>query len=107
MSLEQEIDALNDQQRHTLGCIAMNEDGGHPQATLLALIRRGLIVRVDVKDGNCTIHHYETPIPVHIAWCEWCSKHFQEDNESPDSESVPVNPEIQAKVREILRKGKQ
>jgi hypothetical protein len=87
------IDKLSNKQRHVLGMIAMNEDGGHPPRTILSLLKLNLIVAYKeqmVGKGKSvvdriplTVTRYDVPTPVHIAWCEWCSKHHsEEDNEN-------------------------
>ena len=83
-----DFDALTENQRHVLGCVAMGQDGGHARASLLSLEKRGLIAGEDVEmRGNgrspidripMKVRRYYVPIPVRIQWCEWCSEHCEE-----------------------------
>jgi hypothetical protein len=91
------IDALTARQLDVLGCIAMNADGGHPQRTLDALVRKGLIEGYpEVLPGRfpVTITRYFVPIHVHIAYCTWASAHINDEDEDagdthPHEEAVP------------------
>ncbi len=83
------FDALSPLQREVLSLIAIGNDRGHPAATLLALERRGLIQAHTERYGTglsegppVTVTRWEVPLPVHIAWCQWCT-----DQEIPDDES--------------------
>lgn len=55
---------------------------GRPQphrATAKALIRKGLMVQHILPLGpGITVFEYEVPIPIHIAWCAYCSRKFDE-----------------------------
>jgi len=68
-------------QRCVLGCIAIGQDGYHNDRTLAKLEALGLIVRRDEvlpPTRQCrfpmTVRRWDVPTPVHIAWCEWCSR---------------------------------
>ena len=39
-----------------------------------ALVSKGLLTRVDRRIGNLTIHDFEMPLAVHIAYCQWCAE---------------------------------
>jgi hypothetical protein len=76
------IDGLPHRERNVLGYIAINLDGGHPEATLRKLAALGLIVGTPVLlpgHPTVTITRWDTPIAVHMAWCAWCA-------DSPDSD---------------------
>lgn len=82
ISMNQELHALisglTKRQRDVLGQIAMSCDSGHHPRVLAALLRQGLIEEgEEVLPGRLpvTVKRYRTPIAVHIAWCEWCSRH--------------------------------
>lgn len=77
---------LTEKQREVLGAIAINEDGGHAESTLLSLEKRGLIVWEMVPMGGhppMNIRRWYMPLPVHIEWCEWCSQQV-DTKTSPD-----------------------
>lgn len=84
------IDKLSEKQRHVLGMIAINEDTGHPPATIRALIKKGLIDSFEEEifgRGNSPIDRiplvvtrYYVPLPIHIIWCEWCSQNISEED---------------------------
>lgn len=46
--------------------------------TVAKLIKRGLVVPVEVKEmtriGPMTVTEYRVPLDVHMAWCEHCSR---------------------------------
>lgn len=70
------FDALSEPQRHALGCIAMGQDHGIAEGTLQALLRRMLIEEEHVplrSDPRIFVTRYYVPIPIHMAWCQWCS----------------------------------
>jgi hypothetical protein len=81
------IEKLSEKQRHVLGMIAINEDQGHPPTTIHSLVKKQLILPFKPER-----HHpasppkmgYMVPIPVHIAWCEWCSDNYKEEEAGPD-----------------------
>lgn len=71
------IEGLSEKQRHVLGMIAINEDQGHPPTTIHSLVKKQLIQAF--KEQGKTF--YAVPIPVHIAWCEWCSDNYKEEDD--------------------------
>jgi hypothetical protein len=81
------IQTLTPRQQHVLGCIAMNEDRGHPPRTVKALLSKGLIEATTETLGGrwpVTVARYTTPVFVHLAYCFWASTpHSQEDQ--PDA----------------------
>jgi len=77
------IRKLSPYQRDTLGRIAIGDDRFIHPKTAEALQKRGLIVSRK-ETHSCSsdrfrvvVTRYDVPIPVHMAWCEWCSE--QED----------------------------
>ena len=57
--------------------VAINQDGGHHPSTLKALERRGMIESYQERWSDKfpgSITRYMVPLPVHIAWCEWCAE---------------------------------
>ena len=71
--MDYDFDELPEREREVLGFIAVNQDRGHPRTALKFLMDRELIR--ECEDG------YFVPLPVHIAWCEWCSKNYKEEDE--------------------------
>lgn len=74
------ISELTKRQRDVLLQISMNCDQFHHPRTLKALEDRGFIVgRDEVLGGRfpVRIRRYDVPLPVHIAVCEWASKHVK------------------------------
>lgn len=72
--------------------VAVNNDSGHPQKTLGILIRKGYIVgRLQYLEGfpPTAVICYSVPIPVHIAWCQWCAEQQveEEDNDLHEKEN--------------------
>ncbi len=74
---------LTEKQQQVLGLIAMNEDAGHHPQVLKSLVNKGLIeaYKEDSHDryGKLVITKYRMPLPVHIEWCNWCSKQYEEN----------------------------
>lgn len=72
--------SLTPKQRDALGKIAINQDGGINPSTIDVLMRRKLIYAYEEEVGGplagstMTITRYLCPMPVHVAWCEWCTK---------------------------------
>lgn len=82
-----DFDSLTKAQQDTLGRIAIREDTNlyHPK-TIKVLLERGMIVETfkavaPVLNGRFPVHlkMYVVPLPVHIRWCEWCSKNYAQD----------------------------
>jgi len=71
MSSEYNFDALSTTQLRVLGQISVNNDEGHPKATIRTLLRKGMIE--EYEDG------YYMPIHVHVRWCQWCSENYQNE----------------------------
>lgn len=73
-----DFDRLTDRQREVLSLIAVNQDGGHHSRVLKYLLAKKLIEEVvqEEKDrmGTFRIRRYVVPLPIHIAWCEYCSQ---------------------------------
>jgi hypothetical protein len=67
-----QINDLTDAERDVLGQIAMNCDKGHDLAIIQSLLDKELI-------GMAQLGVYFTPIYVHIRWCEWCSRYYNEE----------------------------
>lgn len=74
-----DIGGLTKAQRRSLGCIAIGEDGGHSARTLKALVDIGAIVRIDEPHGFVKIHRYGVPLPVHMAWAQWCADNCDDE----------------------------
>ena len=87
--MDYDFDALTDNQHKCLAYHAM--DGQHfdlqvwQQSTLDSLVARGLLTREDRPHGSgLTVHWYEMPWAVHIAWCEWCDKELAKEGVESD-----------------------
>jgi hypothetical protein len=51
------------------------------RATTASLVAKGLLERRDHdKGGGLTVHDFEMPIAVHMAWCEWCSDEISDED---------------------------
>ncbi len=72
------IQTLTPKQQDTLSRIAIDDDNGVNPSIANVLIKKGLIEKFEEKNGMLTIYRYRVPLSVHIAWCEWCSKQFDE-----------------------------
>jgi hypothetical protein len=76
---EFDFDLLSKKQIEAMDLLSMNMDGGLHPRTLASLVKKGMIIQQDDHDGPWTIHRYFMPLPVHIRWCEWCSKQIEEE----------------------------
>jgi hypothetical protein len=57
--------------------IATGDDGGHAPRTLAALEKRGLITLHETLvpgDVPVRVKIPVVPLPVHYAWCAWCTE---------------------------------
>lgn len=78
-----DFNKLTKAQRRVLGLIAINQDEGHHPRTLEALLKKGLIRRTaQILPGPLPVrvYIYYVPIHVHIAWCQWCCDHPDEED---------------------------
>jgi hypothetical protein len=75
-----EFGSLSKTQFEVLGRISFGDDSCVSRSTARALIKRGLIVQEDQQSGILKIFRYYMPIDVHIRWCEWCSKNYNDDD---------------------------
>jgi len=64
---------LTKRQREVFEQISINKDLGHPESTLKALIKKGLIEQSKQMLYWGYIYRYEVPLNIHMQWCEWCS----------------------------------
>lgn len=81
-TLYETISDLNENQKNTLGLIAMGQDGCHHLKTIQKLLDLGLIVEYEETLGGrfpVRVKRYLTPIEVHFTWCQWCSDNYKED----------------------------
>ena len=60
--------------------ICINNDRSHNPATLKALVKKGLIVQTKHTQGAFSIFRYHVPTPIHMEWCEWCSKQVETED---------------------------
>ena len=62
--------------------IAINVKPHCSQATLDALLRKGVIIRGTEKrrDKNVVyeVPSFYVPLPIHAQWCEWCDENVKE-----------------------------
>lgn len=83
-----DIAKLTKAQQDVLGNIAIGLDGYHPARVIKALLAKGLIEPEEQRgygSGNSpidripiTVTRYSVPLPVHIAWAQWCSEQGEE-----------------------------
>jgi hypothetical protein len=78
---EYDFSKLTESQQTLLTFQGWSSDSGWPQPsrrTVKKLIDRGLVIEHSVTwvRGNMAmlISEYEVPIPVHAAWCAYCSR---------------------------------
>lgn len=72
---------LNQTELDVLGLIAMDIDQGHDPRIIESLLDKGLIEKKSYEMKGfppVLITNLIMPIHVHIAWCQWCSKQFDE-----------------------------
>ena len=68
------INNLTPAQKRVFSAICMNDSQGHHPRTLKALMEKGLVQRIDIKDGMFTWYDYDfADYAVHMAWCEWAA----------------------------------
>ncbi len=58
--------------------IAINNDGGHNQRTLISLVKKGFIEPYQEEMIGCTITRYMVPLPTHMEWCKWCDNNIKD-----------------------------
>lgn len=75
---------LNPAASDVFGQISIGNDLFHPEKLIKILLKKGLIEKslqpIMSEDNNSVllfIPRYEIPIPVHIEWCVWCSKNYE------------------------------
>jgi hypothetical protein len=65
--------------------IAIGQDAGHSPQTLANLEERGYLQsELQYLSGwpPVAVCKYSVPLPVHIAWCQWCSERLKgKDND--------------------------
>lgn len=77
------MDELTEHQRHVFGLIAINQDGGHDERTLVVLAERGLIVGYrETLPGwpPVEVVRWDVPSWAHIEWAQWCSEQPGEED---------------------------
>lgn len=75
---------LSKRQLKVLEQLATGNDSGHPQKTLESLEKKDYIVgQLQYLSGfpPVAVIRYSVPIPVHIAWCQWCAEQQTEKEE--------------------------
>jgi len=65
--------------------IATGSGMAHHPTTLAALERKGLIEQVGERvfgSGPLAVRIpvHEVPIPIHMAWCEWCAENVDDED---------------------------
>lgn len=78
------IDKLTSEQQDLLGLCMTNQSGNikdsqHPDLEIL--LQKGLIGPFKKIDGSLDIGY---SIPVHIAWCVWCSGQETQASDKPE-----------------------
>lgn len=83
---EWSFEGLSDQQVDVLANVAFGgAGGGVPRRAMRPLVERGFVDPVErvEQSGGMVFRwtEYVMPLPVHIAFCEWCAERF------PDAEA--------------------
>lgn len=68
---------LSKRQLQVFEQISVNNDSGHPQKTLDSLEKNDYIVgqlQYLSSFPPVAVIRYSVPIPVQIAWCQWCAE---------------------------------
>jgi hypothetical protein len=79
---------LSDAQSAAFEQIAIINDGGHNLRVIQSLLAKGLIERrMESRGGGFHAFRYDVPLPVHVEWCEWCSR---QPDETETTGSVPT-----------------
>ena len=78
------FDRLSPRQLAVFEQIATGHGVGHPQRTLDSLERLNLVTSANFNVGGrppVIVKRYIVPLPVHMAWCEWCAEQPDEEEE--------------------------
>ena len=80
MSEKHPAAGLTKTQREAFDLIAAGDDGQLSPRTTDSLVRRGLVIRRDVRIGYppMTVHRFEVPLDVHYQWCRWCAENVED-----------------------------
>jgi hypothetical protein len=68
---------LTPAQQRAAGNVAINQDLGENPRVLARLEELGVLTSYDESQGGhppLVVKRYAMPIPVHMAWCEWCAR---------------------------------
>jgi len=81
VQFEFNFDKLTPAQLRIFGEISVNEDLGHNNRVLGILKGYGLIYSYEEWIGYPAykVTRWEIPLHVHIVWCEWCAKNFDDE----------------------------
>lgn len=63
--------------------IAIGRDTGHNDRTLESLVNKGYITCTPKQLPGwppVKINTYSVSIPIHMAWCQWCSTRLDKEN---------------------------
>jgi predicted transcriptional regulator len=77
------MDTLTPHRREVLSLIAIGQDTGHNPRTLAALEHLGLICASKQElHGRppVVVTRWSLPLPVHVAWAQWCEDHADEED---------------------------
>jgi hypothetical protein len=73
------VNGLSKKQIEAFEKIAIGEYHRINRQTAVSLIKRGLITEDWESCGmHVIVYRYYVPIPIHAAWCEWCSENVEE-----------------------------
>lgn len=72
------VPGLSKYQRDTFEQIAIGNDSFIRTETAKILMGKGLIERISMRRGIFSVYRYQVPIPIHMAWCEWCRQNVKE-----------------------------
>jgi hypothetical protein len=78
-----DFDALTPAQQKAAGLVAINRDLDANPRVLARLAELGAVKCYEENQGGhppLIVKRYLMPLPVHIAWCEWCSRQHESED---------------------------
>ena len=74
------LNSLTPAQKRVFSQICCGHSQGHHPRVLEALMEKGLVQRLEMKDGMFTWYDYDfADYAVHMAWCEWIATQPEEE----------------------------
>jgi len=81
------VKGLTKAQRETFEAIACGQDFPYRPKTISLLLKKKAIVQTGEKIicqdafGIVKVPVFEVPMPLHLAWCQWCAENYSESEE--------------------------